>query len=200
MVFEQKDFSAILSKNHLKYYYLSFSLKGSNTGLMKTTDQGPHLTWVRFYSLHESMLPGKTQALVFQWCLKYRIPSSTPDPAEGILRTTSVAFMGRWESTTQIIWKSVCHAKVTFSPEWYIGVRRGKHLRGGFLLRAPPWCYRSAEKKITSKSVLCSFRKRGAVRPCLPEKVKIKQNARLEGPHESQEKSSHQTKQSTQVK
>ena len=42
MIFEQKDFSAILSNNHLKYYYLSFSIKGSNTGLMKTTDQGPH--------------------------------------------------------------------------------------------------------------------------------------------------------------
>ena len=42
MIFEWKVFSFILSKNHLKYYYLSFSIKGSNSGLLKTTDQGPH--------------------------------------------------------------------------------------------------------------------------------------------------------------
>ena len=215
MIFEQKDFSAILSKNHLKYYYLSFSIKGSNTGLMNTTDQGPHWQLVLSgYSTYMEILD-LSKILLLAWVhVAWKNPGSCisvmneiqdpllhPRPSWGNSKDHFCRFHGGMGIYTSDHLEIHMSRKGDFFLQSDIKEEEGESAwEEAFYSMRFPWCYRSAEKKITSKSVLCSFRKRGAVRPCLPEKVKIKQNARLEGPHESQEKSSHQTKYSTQVK
>lgn len=132
----KKFFHLYFLKNHLKYYYLSFSIKGSNTGLMKTTDQGPHwqLVLSGYHTNMEILELSKILLLAgvhAAWknpgscCLTYTIPSSTPEPAEGVLRTTS-AFMGRWESTPQIIWKIHTPRKGDFFSRVIYRSKKGK--------------------------------------------------------------------------